>query len=165
MDTKIRATLFGATTQISRGQQKTIQEMLLEGPNIIVADEAHQLKNHDAQISQAARGFRSMSRIAMTGSPLSNNLLEYWTMIDWIDPGFLGPRKEFQLKFVDPIQDGLYADSNFQEKRRCLKMLNVLKSDIGPKIHRADIGVIEKDLPPKTEFMVKVPLTPFQIEM
>lgn len=139
--------------------------MLLDGPNIIIADEAHQLKNPATKISEATRGFRSMSRIAMTGSPLSNNLLEYWSMIDWIDPLFLGPRKEFEQKYVQPINDGLYADSSIPERRKCLKMLRVLKNDIGPKVHRMDISVIQQDLPPKTEFLIKVPLTALQLEM
>ncbi|PWW78074.1 hypothetical protein C7212DRAFT_357164 [Tuber magnatum] len=146
-------------------QHREIRDYLLNSPNIIIADEAHWLKNPKAQISQATRLFHSKSRVAMTGSPLSNNLMEYWTMIDWIDPGFLGPSKEFEAKFLHPIQDGLYADSTLGQRRYCLKMLTVLKKDIGPKVHRADVRVIEKDLPQKTEFLVKVPLTPWQIEM
>ncbi|CAZ82927.1 unnamed protein product [Tuber melanosporum] len=146
-------------------QHKQISDYLLNSPNIIIADEAHSLKNPKAQISQATRLFRSKSRVAMTGSPLSNNLMEYWTMIDWIDPGFLGPSKEFEAKFLHPIEDGLYADSTLSQRRNCLKMLTVLKKDIGPKVHRADVRVIEKDLPQKTEFLVKVPLTPWQVEM
>jgi SNF2 family DNA or RNA helicase len=165
IENKPRRGINGPVASLSEEMHKRVKEMLLEGPNIIIADEAHYLKNAQAQISQACRSFRSMSRIAMTGSPLSNNLIEYWTMIDWIDPGFLGPQKEFQSRFVIPIQDGLYADSDYHEKRMSLKMLNVLKNDIGPKVHRADISVIEKDLPQKTEFLVKVPLTPLQCKM
>lgn len=153
------------TSQLSEEGHNRVKRMLLDGPNIIIADEAHQLKNPKAKISDAARGFKSMSRIAMTGSPLSNNLMEYWSMIDWIDPFFLGPRKEFEQKYVQPIEDGLYADSSVPEKRKCLKMLRVLRTDITPKVHRMGISVIEKDLPAKTEFLIKVPLTELQTDM
>jgi SNF2 family DNA or RNA helicase len=132
---------------------------------VIVADEAHNLKNPGAMITQAAKGFKSLSRIAMTGSPLSNNLNEYWSMIEWIDPGYLGPAKEFKDKYVDPIADGLYADSSYEEKRVSLKMLKVLKHDISYKINRADIDVIRDDMPQKTEFLVTIPLTALQTEM
>lgn len=153
------------TPPLPEETHQQMKMMLLDGPNIIIADEAHQLKNQNTKISDAARGFRSMSRIAMTGSPLSNNLIEYWSMIEWIDPGFLGPRREFEGKYVAPIVAGLYADSSHEDKRRCLKMLRVLKKDIGPKVHRMDIGAIEGELPGKTEFLIKVPLTDLQWQM
>lgn len=153
------------TPTLPEETHQEVKMMLLDGPNIIIADEAHQLKNQNTKISDAARGFRSMSRIAMTGSPLSNNLIEYWSMIEWIDPGFLGPRREFEGKYVAPIVAGLYADSSHADKRRCLKMLRVLKKDIGPKVHRMDIAAIEGELPGKTEFLIKVPLTDLQWQM
>lgn len=165
IDNRPRRNSSSLALSIPADQHRQISDYLLNSPNIIIADEAHSLKNPKAQISQATRLFRSKSRVAMTGSPLSNNLMEYWTMIDWIDPGFLGPSKEFEAKFLHPIEDGLYADSTQTQRRNCLKMLTVLKKDIGPKVHRADVRVIEKDLPQKTEFLVKVPLTPWQIEM
>lgn len=139
--------------------------MVCVGPSIIVADEAHHLKANAAQITQLTREFKSTSRIAMTGSPLSNNLEEYWSMIEWIDPGFLGPRREFRLKYVTPISDGLWADSTHDERRLSLKMLKVLKNEISVKINRAGIDAIKDDMPPKTEFMITIPLTPLQREM
>jgi SNF2 family DNA or RNA helicase len=106
-----------------------------------------------------------MSRIAMTGSPLSNNLMEYWAMIDWIHPGYLGPESEFRRKYVGPIEDGLYVDSSQAEKRRSLTMLKVLKMDLSLKIHRADIDVIKSEMPSKSEFLVTLPLTNLQTEI
>ncbi|RPB05608.1 hypothetical protein L873DRAFT_1824911 [Choiromyces venosus 120613-1] len=165
IDDRPRKSSSSSTLDIPADQHRQISDYLLNSPNIIIADEAHSLKNPKAQISQAARLFRSKARVAMTGSPLSNNLMEYWTMIDWIDPGFLGPSKEFESRFLHPIEDGLYADSTKDQRRFCLKMLTVLKNDIGPKVNRADLSAISGDLPQKTEFLVKVPLTPWQIEM
>lgn len=140
-------------------------KVVLIGPSIIVADEAHYLKASNAQITQLTREFTSTSRIAMTGSPLSNNLEEYWSMIEWIDPGFLGPQKEFTQKYVGPISDGLWADSSYEERRLSLKMLKVLKNEISVKINRAGIDAIKDVMPPKTEFMITVPLTSVQDAM
>ena len=139
-----------------------IRRCLLEGPNIIVADEAHKLKNAKSGIGIAASQFKSMSRIALTGSPLANNVTEYHTMIDWVAPNYLGPISEFNQKYVQPIQDGLYSDSSRGQRRQSLKILGVLKEDIAPKVNRADISVLRNDLPPKKEFIIFLPLTRLQ---
>ncbi|KAL1851141.1 hypothetical protein Plec18170_006465 [Paecilomyces lecythidis] len=141
-----------------------IREQLLDGPNIIVADEAHKMKNRTAGVSAAASEFRSKSRIALTGSPLANNLIDYYAMVDWIAPGYLGNFVEFKANYVEPIEEGLYVDSTYQERRRSLKKLQVLKENLGPKIDRADISVLEGSLPPKVEFVITIPLTDLQKE-
>jgi superfamily II DNA or RNA helicase len=141
-----------------------VREHLLRGPNIIIADEAHKMKNADASITQAAVQFRSSSRIALTGSPLANNVVEYHTMIEWIAPNYLGPITEFRAKYVEPIQQGSYSESTAYERQQSRKMLGVLRRDLEPKVHRADISVLRKDLKPKTEFVITVPLTKIQHE-
>ncbi|KAI9837386.1 MAG: hypothetical protein M1837_002995 [Sclerophora amabilis] len=149
-------------TSISEEMRVQIREMLLNGPHIIVADEAHKMRNTSSKISKAASQFKSKSRIALTGSPLANNLEEYHSMINWIAPGYLGPLVEFRSKYVEPIQEGLYLDSSPQERRKSLKMLWVLKCDLDPKVNRVDISVLKGSLTPKTEFVIKVPLTKIQ---
>ena len=49
-----------------------------------------------------------MRRIALTGTPLQNNLLEYYTMISWVQPGFMGGQGEFKSEFVEPIERGAH---------------------------------------------------------
>ena len=66
-----------------------LKDQLLKGPRIIVADEAHQMKNKDSQLAQAAAMLESRSRIALTGSPLANNLIDYYAMVNWISPKYL----------------------------------------------------------------------------
>jgi len=139
-----------------------VEKQLLEGPNVIIADEAHKLKNVSSALTVAASRFRSNSRIALTGSPLSNNVEEYHSMIEWIAPNYLGPIVEFRAKYVEPIHDGLYENSSRSERRKGLKMLEVLKEDIAPKVNRADSSVLQHDLQPKIEFVITVPLTELQ---
>jgi superfamily II DNA or RNA helicase len=143
-------------------QHKTIERELLKGPDIIIADEAHKLKNDASKISKAVSMLRSRSRIALTGSPLSNNLEEYYAMINWIAPGYLGNAVEFRSKYVEPIREGLYSDSSSYEKRRALTRLSLLNQNIDPKINRADITCMKDSLPPKTEFVITVSLTEIQ---
>jgi hypothetical protein len=78
------------TAILTEDQHEQVQKHLLEGPNIIVADEAHKMKNATAAITLTASKFRSKSRIALTGSPLANNVEEYHTMIEWVSQNYLG---------------------------------------------------------------------------
>ncbi|KAL2852931.1 hypothetical protein BJY01DRAFT_244334 [Aspergillus pseudoustus] len=143
-------------------EHKKVVKWLLERPNIIVADEAHKMKNPSSAIFQAAMQFRSKSRIALTGSPLANNLIDYYTMVNWIADGYLGTMVEFKAHYVEPIEQGLFVDSTHTERRKSLMRLQVLKQILEPKINRADITVIEGDLQPKVEFLLTVPLTKLQ---
>ena len=149
--------------RLDEGQHEQVLKHLLEGPNIIVADEAHMFKNAATGTASAASRFRSKSRIAMTGSPVANHLEEYYSMIEWIAPGYLGSPVEFRAKFKEPIEEGLYQDSTKAEIRKSLKMLRVLKKDLDPKVCRAGISVLKESLTTKkTEFVLNVPLTPLQ---
>lgn len=139
-----------------------VRQCLLGGPNIIVADEAHKMKNRASGIATATSEFRSKSRIALTGSPLANNLGDYYSMVDWISPGYLGNSVEFRANYIEPIEEGLYADSSHHERRKSLVKLQVLKEILSPKVNRADISVLAGSLPPKVEFVITVSLTDLQ---
>ena len=143
-------------------QHEELVSQLIEGPNIIIADEAHRMKNLNSRTSEVTSRFASRSRVALTGSPLANNLKEYFAMIDWIDRGYLGDFAEFKSRFQDPIEHGLYATSSKGERRFALKKLQVLKIDLEPKINRADITVLKGSLKPKVEFVISVSLTSLQ---
>lgn len=143
-------------------KDKDVEKILLEEPNLVVADEAHMLKNARSKTGHFAKEFKTTSRIALTGSPLNNHLEEYHTMVDWIAPGYLGDIVQFRSKYSEPINEGLYADSSAYEKRLSLRKLHVLKRDLDPKINRADITAVEKDMPTKTEYFITLPLTDLQ---
>jgi hypothetical protein len=113
-NTKRKGTEMAA---LDEEQHAQVLKQLTGGPNIIIADEAHKLKNAAAAVTVAASQFRSRSRIALTGSPLANNIEEYHSMIEWVAPNYLGPAVEFRAKYVEPIQAGLYHDSNPYEVR------------------------------------------------
>ena len=95
-----------------------VKRWLLEGPSIIIADEAHKMKNPASKTTVAAMQFRSKSRIALTGSPLANNLSEYYTMVNWISEDYLGKPVEFRANYIEPIEEGVYANSTYAQRRK-----------------------------------------------
>ncbi|KAF6843325.1 snf2 family helicase [Colletotrichum musicola] len=142
---------------------KTAWEILTKSPNIVIADEAHKLKNPESQVGLAAAQFRTQSRIALTGSPLANNVEEFYWMINWVAPHYLGPPSEFRELYAIPIQNGLYEDSSFHQFRKAKKQLSVLEKTVEPKVNRATVKTcLGNGLPPKTEFILTVPLTDLQ---
>lgn len=145
-------------------QYDAARKLLLEGTSLIVADEAHRVKNLTSQVSKALKLFKTTSRIALTGSPLSNNLKEYFSMIEWISPGYLGEQVEFTALYVEPIEQGNSSDCTSEERRLARKKLRALQDILDPKIHRRDVNVLKGNLKPKIEFMVKIPLTDVQFE-
>jgi SNF2 family DNA or RNA helicase len=159
-----RRTIQNDGKKLSEEEHAQVQRDLLESPTIVVADEAHKMRNAGAKITQVASRFKTTSRIALTGSPLANNLEEYHTMIDWIAPGYLGTMVQFRANYSEPISWGLYEDSTPNDKRLSLRKLITLGRNLEPKLNRADISAIEKEMPPKSEFFITLPLTKLQVK-
>lgn len=69
--------------------------------NTVVLDEAQSIKNSRSQRAEQARRLTAKYRIAATGTPLENNLLELWSLMEFLNPGFLGARSSFLSRFKD----------------------------------------------------------------
>ena len=72
----------------------------------MICDEGHRIKNENAQIAKALKQIKTRRRVILTGTPLQNNLMEYWTMVDWVKPNLLGTKQEFTNMFANPITNG-----------------------------------------------------------
>lgn len=132
--------LLGSKNRLSGStdeDHEQLRDKLLAGPTIIIADEAHAMKNRTSKIGALVKQFQSTSRIALTGSPLANNLGEYYAMIDWVAAGYLGDPDEFRAIFQHPIEEGMWEDATPYEQRRSLKKLRVLTTDIEPKVSKS----------------------------
>ncbi|GAM86784.1 hypothetical protein ANO11243_048040 [Dothideomycetidae sp. 11243] len=148
--------------RLSRDEDIEAAGILLGSATVVIADEAHHLRNDKSGISLAVGRIRVHRRIALTGTPMSNETQEIFSLINWVAPNFLGSSAEFRHRLAIPIEEGLYADSDAVQKRRSTKKLAVLNTEIAPKINRADITVLKGALPTMTEFVLKVPLTDLQ---
>ena len=146
-------------------QHKLLKKALLERPTLVVADEAHQFKTKSSSLNLAMNQIKTKSRIALTGSPLSNNLGEYHSLIDWIAPGYLGTYTEFKATYEEPISEGLYQDSTVSQYRESRKRLKALELEMEPKVHRADASCLHAELKGKSEFVIRVALTGLQRDL
>ena len=149
---------------LDESEHSRVKEALIGSANLVIADEAHFFKTTSTAINLAINQIRTKSRIALTGSPLNNNLEEYYNLIDWIAPNYLGTRTEFKATYEEPIREGLYRDSTRSQKRTSMKKLRALELEMGPKVHRASAAVLQNDLKGKSEFLVVVALTGLQEE-
>jgi hypothetical protein len=110
--------------------------------DVVALDEAQAIKNPDSQRARAARRLRAAHRVALSGTPVENRLLELWSLMEFLIPGLLGPRGRFRHAVAIPIER--FGDAVAAER---------LKSGIQPFVLRrvkSDPAVIE-DLPEKIE--------------
>ncbi|GIZ47333.1 hypothetical protein CKM354_001042800 [Cercospora kikuchii] len=139
-----------------------IEKYLVRGAELVVADEVHQLKNAKAKVTQAAARLHTESRIGLTGTPMSNDVDEIYSLVSFAAPNYLGEKKWFNQQYSNPIAQGSRKDSEPYEVRKMLKKLAVLRNQIEPKVNRADIYVLRGSLKPKTEFVIMMPLSNLQ---
>lgn len=122
----------------------------------IVLDEAQNIKNVQTQQSQAVRQLTAGFHIALTGTPVENRLSELWSILDFLNPGFLGSGSFFQKRFAQPIEK--YGDHHSLYRLQNLVrpfILRRLKTD----------PTIAQELPEKLEMTVYCSLSQRQVEL
>ncbi|KAH7839935.1 hypothetical protein Vadar_010494 [Vaccinium darrowii] len=146
----------------NRRMDQEICDALQDGPDILVCDEAHTIKNTKADVTQALKQVKCQRRIALTGSPLQNNLMEYYCMVDFVREGFLGSSHEFRNRFQNPIENGQHTNSTSEDVKIMNQRSHILYEQLKGFVQRMDMNVVKKDLPPKTVFVIAVKLSPIQ---
>jgi TATA-binding protein-associated factor len=117
--------------------------------NYIVLDEGHLIKNSKSKTSQAVKNFQSNHRLILSGTPIQNNVLELWSLFDFLMPGFLGSEKVFQERFAKPIAASRFAKSSSKEQERGALAIEALHKQVLPFLLRRLKEEVLDDLPPK----------------
>ena len=121
--------------KFKKKQREIFNKCLLDpGPDLVICDEGHLLKNEKSAINKAVNRISTTRRIVLTGTPLQNNLKEYFEMVNFVKPHLLGTRKEFSNRFVNPIVNGQHADSTEKDVRVMKKRSFVLNDLLKVKI-------------------------------
>ncbi|KAM7000642.1 transcriptional regulator ATRX [Tautogolabrus adspersus] len=150
----------------SKKLKEIFQKTLVDpGPDMVICDEGHILKNEASAVSKAMNSIRTRRRIVLTGTPLQNNLVEYHCMVNFIKENLLGSIKEFRNRFINPIQNGQCADSTLHDVRIMKKRAHILYEMLAGCVQRKDYTALTKFLPPKHEYVLSVRVTPLQCKL
>jgi TATA-binding protein-associated factor len=117
--------------------------------NYCVLDEGHLIKNPKAKITQAVKRLASNHRLILSGTPIQNNVLELWSLFDFLMPGFLGTEKIFQDRFAKPIAQSRFAKSSSKEQEAGALAIESLHKQVLPFLLRRLKEEVLDDLPPK----------------
>ncbi|KAK4635844.1 TATA-binding protein-associated factor mot1 [Fulvia fulva] len=117
--------------------------------NYLVLDEGHLIKNPKAKVTIAVKRLASNHRLILSGTPIQNNVLELWSLFDFLMPGFLGTEKVFQERFAKPIAASRFAKSSSKEQEAGALAVESLHKQVLPFLLRRLKEEVLNDLPPK----------------
>ncbi|MBM3188761.1 MAG: DEAD/DEAH box helicase, partial [Chloroflexi bacterium] len=142
VEQSLRADVVISTYGLARRDQ---EDLALVNWSDVILDEAQNVKNPSTKQARAVRALKAANRVALTGTPIENRLSELWSIISFLNPGYLGSMEQFRRSFALPIER--YQDQEAAERLRKLVrpfILRRLKTD--PQVIR--------DLPEKMEYRV-----------
>ncbi|KAF1995689.1 DNA repair and recombination protein RAD26 [Amniculicola lignicola CBS 123094] len=135
---------------------RTVQEELKKCGriDIVIADEGHRLKTANNKAMLAIQSLNTERRVILSGTPLQNDLSEFYTAIDFVNPGLLGKRSAFKREFETPIVRSRQPNASDSELEKGEARWKELVSLTSQFIIRRTADVLAKYLPPKTEHIV-----------
>ncbi|KAG5519323.1 hypothetical protein PMAC_001948 [Pneumocystis sp. 'macacae'] len=117
--------------------------------NYCVLDEGHIIKNAKAKLTKAIKLIKANYRLILSGTPIQNNILELWSLFDFLMPGFLGTQKSFHERFVKPIAASRDSKVSSREQEAGALALEALHKQVLPFLLRRLKEDVLDDLPPK----------------
>ena len=136
-----------------------------ESCDLLVCDEAHRLKNSENQTSRALASLPVRRRVLLTGTPMQNDLQEFFAMVDFTNPGVLGTPEDFRKNILFPVLRGREPDATEKQKKIMLERQNELASITNEFILRRVNTLNAEHLPPKLVQVVCCNLTDIQKNM
>lgn len=145
---------------------RNLQELLGNTEiGLLLCDEGHRLKNSDSLTFQTLDQLRVKRRVILSGTPIQNDLSEYFSLINFAIPDVLGNRVEFRKHFELDILRGRDAEATEQEQKLGREKLQELSGLVSPFIIRRSNDILSKYLPVKYEHVVFCTLSPFQLAL
>jgi DNA excision repair protein ERCC-6 len=129
-----------------------------------VLDEGHKIRNPNTAITIYCKELRTPNRVILSGTPMQNNLIELWSLFDFIYPMRLGTLVNFRNQFEVPIKLGGYANATNLQVMTATKCAETLKDAISPYLLQRIKADVASDLPKKSEQVLFCKLTKPQRE-
>lgn len=135
---------------------RTVVEDLKKGPgiDIVIADEGHRLKTARNKSAQAIKSLNTSRRVILSGTPIQNDLSEFFMMVDFVNPGLLGSIKTFTKEFEIPIVKSRQPSALKKDVEKGEARSEELASLTSMFILRRTADVLSKYLPSKTEYVL-----------
>lgn len=130
--------------------------------NYVILDEGHIIKNGKTKCSQAMKQLIANHRLILSGTPIQNNVLELWSLFDFLMPGFLGTEKQFCSRFSRPILASRDPKSSAKDQEAGALAMESLHRQVLPFILRRVKEDVLTDLPPKITQDLLCELSPLQ---
>ena len=132
---------------------------------LMLCDEGHRLKNADSNTYTALTGLNVDRRVILSGTPIQNDLTEYYSLLGFANPGYLGTRQDFRKKFELPILRGRDAAGSDKDREKGDLATKELGETVNKFIIRRTNDILSKYLPIKYEHVVFCNLAPFQLSL
>jgi hypothetical protein len=129
--------------------RRDIEDLCAQKYHAVILDESQNIKNTSSQISKAVTLLKADFRLAISGTPVENNILELYSLFRFLNPGMFGSEQDFRKKYADPI----HGEHNKQAMKE-------LKKKIYPFILRRTKADVLKDLPEKVEQIIYSDMDP-----
>lgn len=132
---------------------------------LLLCDEGHRLKNGESQTFTALNGLNVDRRVILSGTPIQNDLMEYFSLLNFANPNLLGTRAEFRKQYELPILRGRDAAGTDADQQKGNERLAELLTLVNKFIIRRTNDILSKYLPVKYEHVVFCNLAPFQLDL
>jgi DNA repair and recombination RAD54-like protein len=129
---------------------------------LLLCDEGHRLKNGESQTFTALNSLNVQRRVILSGTPIQNDLSEYFALLNFANPNYLGTRADFRKHFENPILRGRDAAGTDSDRKKGDERLKELLTLVNKFIIRRTNDILSKYLPVKYEHVVFCNLAPFQ---
>uniref|UniRef100_A0A914YIN1 DNA repair and recombination protein RAD54-like n=1 Tax=Panagrolaimus superbus TaxID=310955 RepID=A0A914YIN1_9BILA len=121
---------------------------------LVICDEGHRLKNNDNQTYQALNDLNCKRRVLISGTPIQNDLLEYYSLVNFVNPKMLGDASTFKKTYENPIIKGRDADASDAMQKFGEQKLQEMIALVNKCIIRRTSALLTKYLPVKYELIV-----------
>ncbi|KAL4455490.1 hypothetical protein ABPG74_012642 [Tetrahymena malaccensis] len=147
---------------ISYEQFRMHVETLSNACDLLIFDEGHRLKNMNIKTFRSFNSIKCNRRIILTGTPLQNSLDEFYSCVKFVNPNIFENEKQFKFVFSDPILAALKSDASPDTVEKAAVRSKELTHIISRFVLRRKADILEKLLPPRSEYFIFLKLTPLQ---